>query len=70
MNETANLSPAMIHALEVTGLDDIMQRGPTRAALMRRGLVYGGDQRGRFGYLTEAGRTLAADLQDAKEHRG
>jgi hypothetical protein len=56
----------MIHALEVTGLDDIMSGGPTRAALMRRGLVFnrkGGD---RFGYFTQAGRVLAAAMQRGK----
>ena len=68
MDETAKLSPAMIHALEVTGLDDIMQGGPTRAALMRRGLVFKRDGLGEFGYFTKAGRALAADLQGAKGH--
>lgn len=68
MNETPKLSPAMVKALEVTGLDDIMAGGPTRAALMRRGLVYKREGSGRFGYFTNAGRELAAGLQ-AKRKR-
>ena len=67
MDKTQGLSPAMIHALEVTGLDDIMAPGPTRAALMRRGLVFKRDGNHRFGYLTKAGRELAAELQQARE---
>lgn len=67
MNKDLKLSPKMIHALEVTGLDDIMQGGPTRAALMRRGLVFKREGRSRFGYFTEAGRELAAELQRAKQ---
>jgi hypothetical protein len=63
---SAKLSPAMIRALEVTGLDDIMAGGPTRAALMRRGLVFKRDGHSRFGYLTGAGRELAAELQARK----
>lgn len=61
------LSPAMIHALEVTGLDDIMVGGPTRAALVRRGLVFNRENRGRrFGYFTDAGRELAAEFRARK----
>ena len=59
--KSLKLSPAMIHALEVTGLDDIMAGGPTRAALMR--LVFKREGNGRFGYFTKAGRTLAAEMQ-------
>jgi hypothetical protein len=66
MDMTQGLSRAMIRALEVTGLDDIMAPGPTRAALMRRGLVFKRDGNARFGYFTRAGRELAADLQADK----
>jgi hypothetical protein len=69
MDKTAKLSGAMIHALEVTGLDDIMAGGPTRAALMRRGLVFKREGSGRFGHFTEAGRALAADMQARKRAR-
>lgn len=61
----ASLSPDMIKALEITGLDDLMASGPTRAALIRRGLVRG-QSGGPFGYFTPAGRELAAALQKAK----
>lgn len=57
----------MVHALKVTGLDDIMAGGPTRAALMRRGLVFKREGSGRFGFFTEAGRALAAELQGRDE---
>lgn len=57
------LSPAMIRALKFTGLDDIMAGGPTRAALMRRGLVFKREGTDRFGYFTHKGRALAAEIQ-------
>lgn len=67
--DKARLSPKMIRALEVTGLDDIMAPGPTRAALMRRGLVFKREGNGRFGYFTDAGREIAAELQRARRDR-
>lgn len=56
----------MIRALEVTGLDDMMAGGPTRAALMRRGLVSKRGGTGRFGHFTRDGRRLAAEIQGEK----
>lgn len=59
-----HLSPAMVNALRCVDPDGIMAGGPTRAALMRRGLVIKrGKPAGRFGYLTEAGRELALRLR-------
>lgn len=58
----------MIKALINTDPDDIMAAGPTRAALMRRGLVYARKSRvDRFGYLTPAGKELAAKLRAERE---
>lgn len=63
---TEKLSPAMIHLMKTTGLDDFITPGPTRAALMRRGLVFKRESSARFGYFTEAGRDMAAKLQHAE----
>ena len=60
------LSPHMIEEMTYNPLGAVMQPGPTRAALMRRGLVHGRstvEQEWRFGRFTEAGRELALKLR-------
>jgi hypothetical protein len=62
-----SLSPAMKRALMYTDPLDLMKPGPTRAALMRRGLVSKREPRpGRFGYLTPDGVKARAFLRAAK----
>lgn len=56
------LSVGMIETLENVPLHAPLPRGGTRAALIRRGLVEGGDSH-RFGRFTEAGLELAQKLR-------
>lgn len=55
------LSENMKRALMFTEPGDLMKGGPTRAALIRRGLVYSMD-RSRGGQLTQDGLDARADL--------
>jgi hypothetical protein len=57
-----NLSPHMIEMLTYAPPEDVLPRGGTRAALIRRGLVVDGNS-SRFGRLTEAGYELALELR-------
>lgn len=53
------LTAKMLTALECTEPGDIMKPGPTRAALMRRGLVFSRSSRpDRFGRLSPNGERL------------
>jgi hypothetical protein len=63
------LTPKMIETLENADLDGVLPAGPTRAALMRRGLVVCGNGSEWFGLLTAPGRELAEKLQETKRRR-
>lgn len=57
------LSPKMTTALICTKPGDLMKPGPTRAALMRRGLVFNRTDWPRpFGHLSPAGERLRLTL--------
>lgn len=61
------LSPKMITALICTEPGDIMKPGSTRAALMRRGLVFNrSDWPNRFGVLSPAGESLRLELKEVR----
>lgn len=66
---TAPLTPAMIDAIKNTEPGDLMKGGPTRAALIRRGLVHPmdteGDRRYLRGCLTAEGKALRVKLLPA-----
>lgn len=63
---TAPLTPAMAEAIKNTEPGDLMKGGPTRAALIRRGLVHPMDYYpGRQGVLTETGLQARAKLLPA-----
>lgn len=57
------LSSKMMTALECTEPGDLMKPGPTRAALMRRGLVFRRESRpDRLGRLTPNGERLRVQI--------
>lgn len=65
MTNTAKLTPKMIEALKFTAPGDLMAAGPTRAALIRRALVYRMDAT-MGGKLTPAGIAARANLLEAE----
>ncbi len=62
--KSLKLSPSMKTALMCTEPGDIMKGGPTRAALMRRGLVFRRESRpDRFGRLSPNGERARDSLR-------
>ena len=66
--KSLKLTPKMLTALECTEPGDIMKPGPTRAALMRRGLVLSRSSwPDRFGQLSSNGERLRSLILYARD---